>query len=184
MDDKKLKDFEELFFRLHGRLVLFSLKFTGDMQAAKDIVQDTFLSLWEKADEINVSPKAYLFQAVKNTSLNYIRHTKISNNAKEQILAQINLIEQNVYTDFNNPYFSLLELELEEKIEKVINTLPPKSLEVFNLRREEHLKNKEIAERLGVSVKAVEKHISKVFAILRRELSEYMMIAILIFLHS
>jgi DNA-directed RNA polymerase specialized sigma24 family protein len=78
----KLKTFEELFFKYHGRLVLFSVRFTGSLQASQDIVQDSFIALWEKPDSFvfNVSPRAYLFQTVRNKSLNFIRdnHTHLT----------------------------------------------------------------------------------------------------------
>jgi RNA polymerase sigma-70 factor (ECF subfamily) len=173
LKNREVKAYEELFFKYHGRLVLFALKFTDDLQAAKDIVQDTFLSLWEKADKINVSLKAYLFQSVKNSSLNHLRHLKIDPTVKDEAAYKISVAERMEYFDFNDPYYSLLELEMEQKIEKAINSLPTKCLIVFNHSRKEHLKNKEIAEKLGVSVKTVEKHISKALSVIRLELSEY-----------
>lgn len=174
LKNKEVKAYEILFFKYHGRLVLYALKFTGDLQAAKDIVQDTFINLWEKVDSINLSPKAYIFQSVKNKSLNYKRHLKIDHSVKDELAIKINVAEKMAYFDFNDPYYSLLELEMEQKIEKVVNSLPKKCLLVFNLSRKENLKNKEIAEKLGVSVKAVEKHISKALSVLRLELSEYL----------
>jgi len=182
LKNKEVKAYEELFFKYHGRLVLFALKFTGNLPAAKDVVQDTFLNLWEKVDNINLSPKAYLFQSVKNNSLNYKRHLKIGASVKEELAFKINAVEKLAYFDFNNPYYSLLELEMEEKINVTVNSLPPKCLQVFNMSRKGHLKNKEIAEKLGVSVKAVEKHISKALSVLRLELSEYLGILLLILL--
>lgn len=184
LKNKEVKAYEELFFKYHGRLVLFALKFTGDLQAAKDIVQDTFLGLWEKGDNINLSPKAYLFQSIKNNSLNYKRHLKIGTSVKDELAFKISAAEKMAYFDFNDPYYSLLELEMEQKIEEVVNSLPKKCLLVYNLSRKEHLKNKEIAEKLGVSVKAVEKHISKALSVLRLELSEYLGILLLILLEN
>ena len=181
---REVKAYEELFFKYHGRLVLFAIKFTGDLQVAKDIVQDTFLSLWEKADQINSSPKAYLFQSVKNRSFNYLRHLKIDPAVKDVVSHKISFAERMEYFDFNDPYYSLLELEMEQKIEKAINSLPEKCLLVFNLSRKEHLKNKEIAEKLGVSIKAIEKHISKALSVLRLELSEYIGLLLLILLKN
>ena len=182
--NKELKAFEEIFFKYHGRLVLFALKFTGDLQTAKDIVQDAFLILWEKSENINSSPKAYLFQSVRNNSLNHVRHQKIGHTVKDEFTFKMHAAEKAIYSDFNTPYFSLLELEMEQKIEEVVNSLPEKCLEVFKLSRHKHLKNKEIAKELGVSLKTVEKHISKALSILRQGLSEYMGTLILILLKN
>ncbi|MCE5345519.1 MAG: RNA polymerase sigma-70 factor [Bacteroidales bacterium] len=175
LNDKKIEAYEELFFKYHGRLVLFARKFTGDLQSAQDIVQDAFLIIWEKSDtlSINSSPKAYLFQAVKNSCLNYIRHLNTCQTTEDKLNLKISLSEKSVYSDFNDPYYSLLELEIQQKIEEIINTLPEKCLEVYKLSRQNNLHNKEIAEKLGISVKMVEKHISKALSVLKSELSEY-----------
>ena len=182
---RDLSVYRELYFQYHGRLVLFARKFTGDIEIARDIVQDAFLNLWEKSDslEINISPKSYLFQAVRNRALNYNRHVQVKRNAKDQIIAQIDASEQLVYTSFEDPFHSLLELELDEKITLTISSMPEKCKEVFILSRHSNLKNKEIAKHLGISIKMVEKYISKALRILRSELSDYV-VFLFIFLFS
>ena len=181
---RELKIFEELFFNYHGRLVLFANKFIGDMQVSRDLVQDAFFILWEKADQLEIkqSPKAYLYQAVKNSCLNYNRHLSIKQSAEGKILQNIVELEKQVYQNTDSPYFSLLEMELEDKIAEVIEGMPDKCREIFKLSRFEYLKNREIAEKLGISVKAVEKHISKALVILRRDLADYVGILLTMFL--
>ena len=184
LKDKELKAYEELFFRYHGRLVLFARKFTGDLQAAQDLVQDAFLILWEKADTLDIhsSPKAYLFQAVRNSCLNYKRHINIRRSVEDELNFKINFSEKLNYVDFNDPYYSLLELDLQQKIDSIVNSLPEKCLEVFKLSRQNNLRNKEIAEELGISIKMVEKHISRALTVLRGELSEYLSLLLLFLL--
>jgi RNA polymerase sigma-70 factor (ECF subfamily) len=181
---RDLKIFEELFFNYHGRLVLFANKFIGDMQVSRDLVQDAFVILWEKADQLNIkqSPKAYLYQVVKNSCLNYNRHLSIEHSAERTLANQISELEKQVYQNSDSPYFSLIELELEEKIAEVIESMPEKCREVFKLSRFEYLKNKEIAEKLDISVKMVEKHISKALTILRRDLADYVGVLLTMFL--
>lgn len=173
--NRDLKVFEELFFTYHGRLVLFANKFLGDMQASQDMVQDVFVNLWDKADqfEIKESPKSYLFQAVKNVCLNHARHITIKQNAAIEFENKLRAQEQQIEANTSSPYFSLIELELEDKINEVIESMPDKCREVFKMSRFESLKNKEIAEKLDISVKMVEKHISKALSILRTDLAEY-----------
>jgi RNA polymerase sigma-70 factor (ECF subfamily) len=165
-------------------LVLFANKFIGDMQVSRDLVQDAFFMLWEKADQLEIkqSPKAYLYQAVKNSCLNYQRHLQIKNTAEAQIGNKIAELEQAIYMDTESPYFSLLEKELEEKINEVIERMPEKCKEVFKLSRFENMKNREIAEHLDISVKMVEKHISKALVILRRDLADYVGILLTVFI--
>jgi len=175
-DSEKLKDFELLFFKFHGRLVVFSQKFTGNLLASQDIVQDAFIALWEKRDSVEIieSPKAYLFQAVRNRSLNYIRNTNIHNAVEQELSLKFETAEKNLYSNPNDPFISLLELELQDKIDKTISSLPDKCGQVYKLSRYKGLKNSEIAEMFGISMKMVEKHISRALRILRTELSEYL----------
>jgi RNA polymerase sigma-70 factor, ECF subfamily len=175
-DSEKLRDFELLFFKFHGRLVLFSQKFTGNLLASQDIVQDAFLALWEKRDsfELVESPKAYLFQAVRNRSLNYIRDKNIHNTIEHELSLKFEAAEKNLYANPNDPFVSLLELELQDKIDKAISSLPDKCRQVYELSRYKGFKNSEIAEMSGISLKMVEKHICKALRILRVELSDYL----------
>jgi RNA polymerase sigma-70 factor (ECF subfamily) len=161
---------------------LFANKFLGDMQVSRDLVQDAFFALWEKADqlEINQSPKAYLYQAVKNSCLNYNRHLSIKQSAEAEIQNKISKLEKQVYKNSDSPYYSLIELELEEKINEVIESMPDKCREVFKLSRFENLKNKEIAKKLNISVKTVEKHISKALFILRCNLADYLGVLLMV----
>ncbi|WP_299578137.1 RNA polymerase sigma-70 factor [uncultured Sunxiuqinia sp.] len=184
MKNRDVEIFEELFFNYHGRLVLFANKFIGDMQVSRDLVQDAFFMLWEKTDQLDIkkSPKAYLYQSVKNSCLNYNRHLSIKENAEAEISTRIAELERQVYDGTKTPYLSLIEQELEEKIAEVIEQMPSKCQEVFKMSRFEGLKNKEIAERLGISVKMVEKHISKALVILRHELAEYVGVLLAMFI--
>lgn len=175
-EQQELKSFQKLFFKYHGRLVLFANKFTGDLQISQDLVQDAFLKLWEKAEPLSTieSPKAYLFQAVRNSCLNHHRHLNIKHSVEAEIAFEIGSRERQFYASKDDPVNSLLELEIEEKVERIIESLPEKCREVYRLSRRNFLKNKEIADKLGISVKMVEKHISKALTVLRAELSEYL----------
>ncbi len=176
VEQKRLESFQELFFKYHGRLVLFANKFTGDIQVAQDLVQDVFLKLWEKSEKLSSveSPKAYLFQAVRNSCINNQRQLNIKHTVKEELLYKLNSIEKTVYLKSEDPLSSLFEKEIEEKVEEIIQSMPAKCRQVFLLSRRENLKNKQIAKNLGISEKTVEKHISKALSLLRTGLSEYL----------
>jgi RNA polymerase sigma-70 factor (ECF subfamily) len=176
-----IKAFEELYFKYHGRLVLFANKFTNDLKVSQDIVQDTFLKLWEREDISSVeSPKAYLFQAVRNGCLNHCRHLNIKHSVEEKLVAKINSTEKSVFFENKDPLRSLLEYEIDKKIDEIVASMPEKCRQVFILSRHEFLRNKQIAEKLGISVKMVEKHISKALFILRAGLSEYLVALIIL----
>jgi len=175
-DSEKLKNFELLFFELHGRLVLFSQKFTGSLPASQDIVQDAFIALWErqKSHGRPESPKAYLFQTVRNRSLNYIRDKNIHTAVEQELYHKFETAEKNLYANPDDPFVSLLELELQDRIKKAISSLPDKCGKVYRLSRHNGFKNSEIAEMFGISLKMVEKQISKALRILRTEFSDYL----------
>jgi len=183
-EQEKINVLEELFFKYHGRLVLFSKRFTGNLEASQDIVQEAFVSLWEKPESFKFqeSPKAYLFQSVRNRSLNFIRDENGHSTIEQEIAYKIEAVEKDFYTSYNNPYYSLLELEMNEKIDNTIKKMPEKCRQIYQLSRHNCLKNREIAESLGISIKMVEKYISKALRILRLELSDYLPTFVFLFL--
>lgn len=184
MKRKRVKAYKELFFQFHGRLVLFANTFTSDMQVSQDLVQDAFAMLWEKfnAQSKIESPKAYLFQAVRNACLNHQRHLKIKYSFETNFANQAAFAKPSNFPASDDPLLILLELELEDKIEDIVGTMPEKCQQVYKMSRQDFLKNKQIAEELGISEKMVEKHITKALSLLRSELSNYIGFLLLVFL--
>ena len=150
------------------------MKIIKDSGLAKDVVQNVFIKLWDARASFTIeNPEAFIYQMVRNASINYIRHLKVVDNLKLQVRNQY-LGEELYYIDMvgNEPYI-LIEKELEEKILEVMNALPPKCLTVFKLSRVEGLKNREIADQLEISLKAVEKHLTKALDTYRHHLADY-----------
>lgn len=167
--------FEKLYKLYFPRLYAFSFKILNDSGLAKDVVQNVFIKIWEIRTSFRFeNPEAFIYQMVRNSSLNYIRHLKVVDNLKLKIKDQY-LGEELYYIDMvgNEPYI-LIEKELEEKILKVMNSLPDKCLTVFRMSRIEGLKNVEIADRLKISIKTVEKHISKAMQIYKGSFADYL----------
>jgi RNA polymerase sigma-70 factor (ECF subfamily) len=144
---------------------------------AKEIVQDVFINLWNKRETISSdkSVKSYLFTSVKNRCFNFIRDNK---KFRSSVL-DIDI------ADYEAPYEndSFSGSELQAKIDNAINKLPENCREVFKLSRIEELKYKEIADKLNISVKTVEAQMSKALKVLRVELKEYIMVALLFLLN-
>ncbi len=159
------KAFETLFRSYYGNLCHFCSKITGSNEAAEEIVQDFFVKLWDKKHQINIdtSVKSYLFRSVKNLCLNFIKH----NNIKEKFAKHAEVWNE---TTFDNNF---VEVDLAEKIEESINSLPEKRREIFRLSREEGLKYKEIAEKLNLSIKTVEAQMGLAIKTLREKLKDY-----------
>lgn len=147
------------------------------MDASKEIVQDAFVTLWEKKDMIqeDKSVKSYLFVAVKNKCLNQLRGEKkfLSNLIELENLEGLSI---NSFTD------SVETKEIRKAIDAAIESLPEKCKEIFLLSRNEQLKYHEIAERLGLSVKTVETQMSRALAVLREHLKEFLPVVMISFL--
>jgi RNA polymerase sigma-70 factor (ECF subfamily) len=166
-----------MLFRSHFKgLCFFAQKYVKDIDTAKEIVQDAFLSMWEKRDTIDLDRpvKSYLTMIIHNKCTNYLRdNRKFDSN----ILEIENLLDVPEYESTD----SLVTDELKEKIDSALNDLPEKCREVFVLNRYENLKYQEIAEKLQISVKTVETQMSKALQHMRVRLAEYLtVIAVLI----
>jgi RNA polymerase sigma-70 factor (ECF subfamily) len=178
------KAFEIIYKQFYSRLFFFALEFIPFQDLVENIVQDTFLSLWNKRKELknNTNLNAYLFTITKNNCLYRLRDKKYSQKIIKTKSSISDLeIQLNIKTleaaDTNNLVFS----ELEELIERTINSLPPRCKEVFVLSRYKDLKNREIAEQLEISEKVVEKHISKALKTLRINLKDYLPLVLYLF---
>ncbi|MGD9558768.1 MAG: RNA polymerase sigma-70 factor [Mangrovibacterium sp.] len=156
------KAFEALFHRTFARLHDFAVKITRDDAIAEDILQDAFVKLWNKKDQIdNINVEAYLFRLVRNQCLDYIRFVRVISE-KNIHLESISRYEELYRIDFirDEPYLLICE-ELKLEIEKTIDALPDRCREVFILSRVEGLKNREIAEKLQINIKNVERHLQR-----------------------
>ncbi|MBN1199918.1 MAG: RNA polymerase sigma-70 factor, partial [Bacteroidales bacterium] len=169
--------FEQLFRDEFKGLVLFAIQYVKDYEAAREIVQEAFISLWNQRDRIDPSRKikSYLSTTVRNRSLNHLRDNK---KFDTRLLAQENLYPLASYEQSDR----LVEKELQDKIHEAISDLPEKCREIFLLSREEHLKYQAIADRLQISVKTVETQMSKALQHLRSRLREYLVILLLVWL--
>lgn len=177
--DEILKQQLEGLFKTHFKpLSYFAFKYVNDLDSAKEIVHNVFLKIWESRDNFDWAKpaKSYLFTSVYNRSLNFIRDRK-KNLSYENSGALENLSADPSYST------NIEVSELEDKIKSAINRLPVKCRQIFHLSRFENKKYSEIAETLGISVKTVETQMSKALLILRRELKEYLMILIIIFMN-
>lgn len=166
------KAFEALFHRTFPRLRDFAHKITKDEAVAEDILQDVFLKLWKKKDQVEgENIEAYLFRLVRNQCLDYIQFVKVVS-AKNIELETDRKYEELYRIDFirDEPYL-LIHEELKLEIEKAIDALPARCKEVFILSRIEGLKNREIAEKLQINIKNVERHLARAVKTFRERFS-------------
>jgi len=172
------KAFEEIYERNWGILYFHALKLLNDEDESKDVVQEVFIGLWNKSDNIQIqsSLSAYLFSATRNKVLNLIRDKKTRVGYTDLFSLYIDK-HKNVILE------QIEERELLQTIEAVIQSLPEKMRTVFELSRNEHLSHQEISEKLSISEGTVKRQISNALQILRRELNkpETLILAVILY---
>ena len=157
--------YTEIFERYSRLLVNHAYKILENQDEANDVVQEVFLTIWNKRHELAVtgSLSSYLYKAVKNRVLNHIAHEKVVSRYADSIS---DFIEQDyVFADSN-----LREKELEAIIAKEIALLPEKMREVFLLRKVEELSYDEIAIQLNITDKTAKQQVYNSLKILRGKL--------------
>lgn len=164
------KDFEELYRLYWKRLYDFALMKTGDRDVSEEIVQDLFVTLWEKRDALQISNfQSYLFVSVRNRIITY---------HKQKIFVDLNHAEATVAPDY--PLF--LE-EFESSLNEVIGQLPQKTHEIFMLNRFEGKSAQEISKKLKIPTRTVEYHITQALRHLK-DLLKQSLILFLAFLNG
>lgn len=170
--------FRVLFQKYYQPLFLFAQKFVDEEQA-NDFVQDCFFELWlnRKKTEIRTSLSAYLFTVVKNRCYKFLKEEQQKAAHKNKIGL---LLKQNELRFFINSEKSILEFDVKDRIEKVVDEMPQKCCEIFKESRYKGFSNKEIAAKFGISVKAVEKQITKALKLFRKEFKDILILLIII----
>ncbi len=153
--------FDHFYNKYWDSLFISAYVILKDVEACKDIVQDVFLNVWERSNLNKIDNiEAYLHQSVKFKVLMALRKGKVSDKHLQTLQELIaNTTEEQL--DYE---------DLHETIESSIKSLPAKCQEVFRLSRIEHLSNNQIAERLSISVRTVETHISNALRQIRSNL--------------
>lgn len=172
------KAYEFLFKNYYEQLVLFAVKYIHDLDKAKELVQDLFVTFYEKRAQIEIatSIKSYLYNATKNKCINDINSVKTKAKHEEYIKLTTNNKENNIeQTIYKN--------EMETALMGAIDNLPARCKMVFRMNRLEGLTNPEIAEKLQISKRTVETQISKALKILRSELKPYLANAVVLIMY-
>lgn len=158
------KIFETIFKNYAKEVKRFIFFKTRDMDAAEDILQDVFVKLWVNCKTIAYeSIKGFLFTIANNLFLNTVTHQKVVE--KHQLMYSKEGLSE-------SPEYLMIEQEFYLKLENAIKNLPDKQREVFLLSRIEKKKYKEIAEHLGISVKAVEKRMHSALLVMREKIGD------------
>lgn len=157
--------YSEIYDRFNGLLYIYACKIVKDFDDAEDIVQEVFISLWDKRNTLLLksSLSSYLYSAVRYKFINLLDHKKVRTDYSTSLQK---FIDQGEY--LTDDY--IREKEFKKLIEKEIELLPEKMREIFIMSREQDLSNKEIAEKLNLSEKTVRNQVNNALNNLRTKL--------------
>ena len=167
--------FEQVFKTHYKNLYAYALTMLKNEADAEEMVQQVFFKLWERSENLSFSSSipAYLYRAVHNESLNFLKHQKVKAGHQMHVAYSMkNTSEQ--------AHGKLTGKELEQKFREALNELPEQCRTVFQLSRFEDLKYKDIAEKLDISVKTVENHMVKALKILRTKLVDFLTLILIL----
>lgn len=159
------KIYNEIFRKYYEPLTKYIYYKCGDLQQAEDIVQNVFIKVWKLCASIIFSKvKSYIYSACNNAFLNEVAHKKVVLKHKKTV---------NDHVNHESADFKIEMDEFRIRLKEAINRLNPKEREVFLLSRVEDKTYKEIAEITGITVKAVERRMSKALKELRELLGQH-----------
>lgn len=169
------KDFEKLFLEFFSPLTVFAWQKVRDRMTAEDIVHDVFADIYENLESMTAEKLngPYLYRAVHNRCLNEIKHQGVV--ARNQAAASESLHHEPL-----DPFEEVKQIEFEYRYNTSLEKLPPACRKIFEMSREQGMKNAAIAAELKISKRTVETQISKAIRILRKHLAKYMVIAFLL----
>ena len=144
------KEYKLVFDKYYRPLCMYGLKFIQPIDIVEDIVQDVFLQYWNHQENVNYT-KTYLFRAVKNKCLNYIRSEK-----KNEMYVDISLVEEELSYEVDDDSYLSDRIEI---LRKLIDELAPAMQNVFKCIAVNGMSYKETAEQLEISLNTVKTHL-------------------------
>ena len=164
---QNIEDYKKLFKLNYNGLVNFICsRYIQDRDQARDIVQTTFMKIWNNKDRIDItmSEKSYIYQAAKNTALDHIRKYKLNTEVSlDDQMNRLNQVEVGTMKDSN-------AFLVGTKIKEALNVLKPKTRKIFELHKFEGLAYEEIAYYMDISKRTVESNMARALILLRGEL--------------
>jgi RNA polymerase sigma-70 factor (ECF subfamily) len=147
--------FEQVFKEYFNPLVNFVNSHINNWEDSREIVQNTFMKIWEVKDRLDIdsSLKAYLYQATRNGMIDFIRSSKRNRSMVDDL--------KNTTSEYEDEPQALNSMLIKQEILRAMDTLKPKNREIFRLNKIEGLTHKEIAAHLEISVRSVEDNVKR-----------------------
>ena len=163
-DDRKA--LQKLFHQHYNMVCQAVYRMVPDRAQAEDIGQEVFIKLWEKRHQLNIQSSigAYLRRMAVNEGISYLRKQKRYESEE---------LNPSIHGGKDNSLETVMAgKELQQRIHQAVGSLPPKCRMVFQLSRQEELSYREIADKLGISIKTVENQMGKALKTLRQLLKD------------
>lgn len=173
--DKQLMNadsFDELYLAYYPAMLSYARMFLRD-QWAEDVVQDVFFNVWKNRHRISTDDPLYkyLLKAVYNRAINYIWKHKRDKQYRSWYGSQIDQMVFDYYDPDKNPILvKIYDNDMRQQLRRAVDELPDKRREIFRMRFFENMSNREISERLGLTVSTVENHMYLALKNLREKL--------------
>lgn len=167
---------DAIYHSYSKKLYAFTFSLLKDHSQSEDLVQDVFVTLWIKRDQVNpdLNFENYLFTICYNSVRKFFRRKNIEHKVKDYLL-------KNSPESIPETANTVICNELMEMVERAVEKLPPKRKLVFKLSRQEYMQIKEIAESLSISTRTAETHLTKALGFIKRELDKASLLTLLYF---
>lgn len=174
INQKQRAAYHELFREFYQSLVMFAMRYIKEQGEAEDIVQDVFVAVWEKKEKFlsYQSFRVFLYNSVRNTCLNRIKHRKVEEKYIDYSLKNDNKTDE---TDYE-----LIEEEVYRRLFQTIDELPARCREIFLLHLDGK-KNEEIASLLHLSILTVKTQKKRAMYVIRERLGHLGIFLLLLF---
>lgn len=171
--------FEQLYKSYFNPLFFFAIQYLKETSDAENLVQETFLAFWINRENFKstseASVKAWLYNTLKNKCLNHL--DKESNKFRYTDYLRYNL-DCSVLKEYEISEVTFNEIET--LLEEALELMTPQCRKVFEMSRFQGLKNKEIADKMGITVKAVEGNMTRALKLLKTHLHDYLSLCIIL----
>jgi RNA polymerase sigma-70 factor (ECF subfamily) len=167
--ENALKNLHQKFF---DKLTVYALSILHHQEIAEEIVSDVFIDIWLKRKYLLLKDnlQSYLFKAVHNKCIDYLRSLKTIK--KQKTVELYSLLENDILVEPNFIVENIFSKNLEQTIQQAISKLPSKRKEIFLLSRIENLSYQQIADKLSISVNSVKTQISRSVEFLKKEVKK------------